>query len=263
MTEREQLEAVKVMPRSVSQVNEYRRCPNAFYLRRVLGVKERPAAWLAQGTAVHRAAEMWERSLRQMGVEDALDIYSASYEEEIEKLAEIAPFRDWYSSGPYRGEQDVDRRFTIGLQQTEKYVSYYWGPGKHETVWATPSGELALELEFNIILSDIRVRGFIDMVADTPKGVVVRDNKTGNQPGDTFQVATYSVALEHLYKERVIFGDYWMGKTGKPTKLYNIEDTDRSGVSSLFTEIDAKIKAEEFPPHDPVSACRYCVNTLD
>lgn len=263
MAESEKLEAVKTMPRSVSQVNEYRRCPNAFYLRRVLGVKERPAAWLAQGTAVHRAAELWERSMREMSVEDALDIYSASYGEEIEKLAEIAPFREWYSSGPYRGEQDIDRRFLIGVQQTEKYVSYYWGPGKEETVWTTPSGQLALELEFNIELSGVKVRGFIDMVADTPKGVVVRDNKTGNQPGDTFQVATYAVALDKLYKERVIFGDYWMGKTGKPTKLYNIESLDRAAVNYTFSQIDAKIKAEEFPPHDPNSACRFCLNTLD
>ena len=63
------MQTVKAMSRSVSQAQLYLDdlggCAYRYYLSRVIRVWDRPAAWLPQGTAVHGAAEWWERGGRK------------------------------------------------------------------------------------------------------------------------------------------------------------------------------------------------------
>lgn len=252
------LDQVKTGPRSISQVNQYLRCPQAYYLSRVLGVQEKPAAWLAQGVAVHKAAEEWEKTLRQSSLSDMENVFSDSYVEEIDRLSEIAPFRNWYWSGRYDGESDTERRYGLGLEQVGRYFQYYTGPGASEVVWTSPDGKLAAELDFTVSLDAIPVRGFIDAIISSPKGLIVRDNKTGVKPGDLFQLATYAVAVNKLYNENVILGDYWMGRTGKPTKTYHLADMGLEEVTAIFTRVDQAIKDEIFSPCPGLPLCRFC-----
>ena len=48
---------VELPKRSVSQLNLYTRCPQAFKLSRIDKVWKKPAAWRAQGTSFHAVAE--------------------------------------------------------------------------------------------------------------------------------------------------------------------------------------------------------------
>lgn len=243
----DRLEAVKTMPRSVSQLNSYKRCPHAWYLQRVLRTPERPAAWLPQGTAVHSAAEAFERSGRTMTLGEAQDVYRDAYTAGINRLAAEVPRLDyWCSSGPYRGEQDIIRRYDVGLKQVAKYLAYYEAH-PDETIWHTPDGEPGIELAFNVELGGVKVRGFIDAVVRRGGRVIVRDNKTGNQPGDDFQLAVYSVAVGIEHREWITAGDYWMGKSGKATKLYDLSAWTPERVAAEFAWFDEQIKAERFP----------------
>lgn len=247
-------------PRSVSQVKEYTQCPYRFYLHRILRAWERPAAWLPQGLGVHEAAEAWERSGREMSLEDAQDAYRESYAKHTNRLCSDTPNLDWwFSSGPYHGETDIQRRFDLGLSQVERYLTYYTETAPKEVVWITPDGTPAIELGFEMELDGVKVRGYIDQVIEMPAGETrVRDIKSGNSPGDDFQLATYKVAVEETYGATVRFGDYWMGRNGKPTVPYNIEAWTTEKVTEVFKATDEAILAERFDPDPEPSKCRFC-----
>jgi putative RecB family exonuclease len=250
-------------PLSVSQLKQYERCPYSYYLSRIEKAWQRPAAWLAQGTAVHAAIEGWERSGRSMSLEDAQAVFRESYVEEANKACELTPnFEWWFASGPYGGEQDLVRRFQIGLEQVEKYLD--WATSHpEEAIKFTDDGEPAIELAFDIELDNLRVRGYIDAVVlvETSPGVWelrVRDHKTGNNPGDDFQLGVYSVALEEIFGVKPEVGDYWMGRSGKPTYPFDLSDWTREAVTEKFRELQANIDAGRFDPDPEPSKCRFC-----
>ncbi|QDK03512.1 Cas4 exonuclease [Mycobacterium phage PainterBoy] len=236
--------------RSVSQLNQYTRCPQAYKLARIDKVWPRPAAWLPQGTAFHTVAEHIEKSLaegRLVGLEEAQELFKEEYSKDIGALCEETPNFDWwFHSGPYNGERDIERRYHIGLEQVEKFMNWrsikgqeiWWTPGITDprcvvsdeanfTIPAAPEERIihrsecgcepakpAIELSFAIILDTpigpIKVRGFIDAVVVVGGEPRVRDYKTGSKPGDDFQLGVYGLAIKKLYGVDVNTGDYFM-----------------------------------------------------
>lgn len=243
---------------SVSQYNTFVRCPYSWYLQRVKRVWVRPASWLSQGLGVHKAMEEWEKSGRELNLDQLRSIYVDEYCRSVNEQAEITPdFTWWFGSGPYDGEQDIERRFKIGLEQLEKLVQYSLDDPDTK-IWSTPDGDQAIELEFHVKLGDQNVKGFIDQIVETPKGLVCRDIKTGAKPGDIFQLTVYAEAMKILYDVDVVGGDYFMGKTGKPTKLIPIRPSDRADVHEQFDWLAGEIVQGNFEPKPEVSKCRMC-----
>lgn len=248
------------MKLSVSQYKQYERCPMAWYLSRVEKAWQRPAAWLPQGSAVHEAGEAWERSGRTMTLEEMQQVYTESYDNHVNTYCDVTPNLEWWFwSGPYNGEADINRRYDLGLQQCGRMLDWY---GKHqdEVVWIAPDGTPGIELGFDIDLDGIEIRGFIDLIMSNLCGdeIYVRDNKTGNKPGDDFQLGVYKVAMEVTHGAYAPTGDYWMGKTGKPTKPYDLTDWTRETVRDKFVELQDNINAGNFPPDPEPSKCRFC-----
>lgn len=251
--------------RSVSQLNQYLRCPQAYKLGRIDKVWARPAAWLPQGTAVHAVAEQFEKRRyagNPMSLEEARELFREEYAAGINELTEETPNFDWWFwSGPYNGERDIERRFQIGLEQVEKFVAWRESPG--QTIWVTPDGTPAIELEFSIELDGIIVRGFIDAVVLDHSGALrVRDYKTGNSPGDDFQLGVYSVAIEELYGIKPAYGDYFMvGKKGAQPRIsgpYDLSPWTRDVVAARFREVEARIQAGDFEPDPEPNKCGFC-----
>lgn len=225
---------------------------------------QRPAAWLPQGTAVHGAIEGWERSGRKMSLEDTQALFRALYQEAVNEYCGLTPNFDWwFKSGPYDGETDIERRFHIGQDQVAKYISYATR-AEHEVIWITPDGVPAIELGFDIELDGVQIRGYIDAIVERtrPDGtteLVVRDHKTGNSPGDDFQLGVYSVAIGEMFDEwGAISGDYWMGRSGKPTYPFDLRDWSTGTVGLKFKELQANIEAGRFDPDPSPDKCRFC-----
>lgn len=250
--------------RSVSQLNQYTRCPQAYKLGRIDKVWARPAAWLPQGTAFHAVAEEYERrakSEQPMSLVEAEEMFKAEYADGIGELCEETPnFEWWFWSGPYSGERDVERRYHIGLEQVAKFVAWRESPGQE--IWVTPDGEPAIELAFKIELDGILVRGFIDAVVVVDGKPRVRDYKTGNSPGDDFQLGVYALAIEMLFGVRPETGDYFMagkrGKPAKPTAPYDLSRWTKPSVTARFHEVEAQIQAGNFEPLPEPSKCGFC-----
>lgn len=244
--------------RSVSQLKLYERCPRAYKLTKIDKVWQKPAAWLAQGSAEHEAIEAWERSGRTLTVPEVQEVFRQSYAKHINEACETTPnLEAWFASGPYNGELDIPRRYQIGLDQIERIVGWY--ENRNEVIWIAPDGTPGIELGFDIDLDGVQVRGFIDAVIVDAGELVVRDLKTGNHPGDDFQLGVYSVALAEQYGiEQPLFGDYFMGKTGKPTELFDLTAWTRERVSQKFRELEDNITAGNFDPDPEQSKCRFC-----
>lgn len=239
--------------RSVSQVNELERCPEAYRLGRIERAWKKPAAWLPQGTAVHYAAEMWEKSNRTMSLEEAQDCFRQSYSEEVSKYAEITPnFDYWERSGPYNGRTDVERRWGIGIAQVETYIRYYEAHPE-KVPWMSPDG-LAVELEFEVKFGDVPVRGLIDKVEDGEP----EDLKTGKKPGSDFQLATYAGALNIKYDLPFKTGRYWMAQLGRPTIDYDLSGWSVQRLADVYGEADEKIKTGSFEPKPDPQTCMFC-----
>jgi putative RecB family exonuclease len=108
-------------------------------------------------------------------------------------------------------------------------------------------------------LDGVLVRGFIDAVIDNGGDVIVRDNKTGNHPGDDFQLGVYGVALaEQFGIPAPEVGDYWMGKSGKATHPFRISDWTRGRVAEKFHELEDNITSGRFDPTPSPDVCRFC-----
>ncbi|AMS01061.1 Cas4 exonuclease [Mycobacterium phage ArcherNM] len=280
--------------RSVSQINQYTRCPMAYKLARIDKVWARPAAWLPQGTAFHTVAEVYEKALaegREMSLERAQEIFREEYAKDISAMcAETPNFEWWFHSGPYNGERDIERRFHIGLEQVEKFIN--WRKDKGQTIWMTPEvrdrrcmtgdeanqehhvddcdcrpSKPAIELSFSIVLETplgpIRVRGYIDAVVVVNGELRVRDYKTGNKPGDDFQLGVYALAIAMMFGvEAPKTGDYYMaGKKGKKavvTEPYDLTEWTPEKIAERFHEVEEHIQAGEFPALPEPDKCNFC-----
>ena len=244
--------------RSVSQYNTYQKCPYAYKLSRVDKVWSRPAAWLAQGSAVHEACEIWERSNREMGLEETQEKFKESYETHINDMCEITPdFDRWFASGPYKGEQDIERRYNIGLQHVETYIDYYEN-NPQEVIWVDPvTGVPGIELAFDIVLDGVLVRGYIDAIISFGEDLIVRDTKTGNKPGDEFQLATYSVGVNEVYNIQPNKLEYFMTKTGSIID-HPLKGWSKERVTTMFKELEDNIKEERFDAKPSKANCLFC-----
>lgn len=260
--------------RSVSQLKEYSPehggCPYRWYLHRVARddegnrLWEKPAAWSPQGSAVHEAAEAWEKSGRTMTLEQAQQVFLESYAKHINRLAEQTPnFRMWFRSGGFRRtvEEDIERRCNLGLEQVERYIDYYTARPDEKPIRVTSEeGEqvLAVELPFQLDLDGVKVIGFIDQVVTRTGAPIVRDLKTGKAPGDDMQLAVYKQAMGEQHGVDIEFGDYWMAVSGKPTFEYDLSEWPRDRLADEFGEMDQAVKAEKFDPNPSEQACKLC-----
>ena len=250
--------------RSVSQINSYQSCPQRYYLERRAKVWQRPAAWSPQGTALHSAAEAYELSRHQgspASLEDMEAVFSKVYSEKLSKLCEITPnLLYWFSSGPYKGAEDIPRRYGLGIEQVKRYHHHRnTGEGVFDTVVTDEKNIPFVEREFDFYLGNVRVKGFIDNVsirASTTQMTVI-DIKSGKDPGDAKQLAVYRDAVASQLGVTPTAGTYWMGRTGKHVER-DLNEFPTQRLVDEFGEVDRLIKAEVFDPDPDDKKCMFC-----
>lgn len=260
MTETEELKP-HIIPvhRSVSQYQEYERCPELYRLKRVVKVGQKENAWLIQGTALHTAAETHERSYRTMTEAEVCAVFADTYSRLINQaLSETRNVALWSGSGPISPQSDIERRFTLGWEQTARYHRYYAEKAPEEVPWVTPEDELAVELPLELDLAGVPIKVIPDQVVIVSDGLRNRDIKSGKQPGTAFQLAVGAKAIEQEYGAEVSTGDFWMGNTGEPTNPYDLSEWTTQRLTDAFGWLDENIRAENFEPKPEKSKCFSC-----
>jgi putative RecB family exonuclease len=240
--------------RSPSQLNEYERCPHAYFLARRERVWKRPAPWLAHGTAFHSAVEAFEKSDRVMTPEEVKQHFSDAYRAQInQELKDNPNLSFWESSGRYRALQDIPRRHEVGLEQIDGFFKYIREHPEH-VPWTDPAGVQWIEKEFRVKFGSVEVVGYIDVVIEGKPD----DYKTGSTPGGDEQLATYAGVLNLEWGIPFTTGRYWMAKQGKPTKPYDLTGWSIERLADVYGSLDDNIKAERFDPTPSPDLCRRC-----
>lgn len=244
--------------RSVSQLTTFTRCGEMYRLERVESVPPRPAAWLAQGTAFHKAIEEWERSLRQMPADRVRAIYCEEYTRLIGEGLDAEPNLDrWLTGGRTKASDDIDRRRQRGLEQVNGYLS--WAASSGDRVWLMYGDTPAVEVEFSLDLDGIQVVGFIDQIKEWSTGQVgPSDLKTGSKRPDwPIQLGVYALAIEEMFGFRPAWGDFYIAKMGRPDPPVDLTGFTRERVTAWFHMLDRAIREGLFLPN-PGDSCRTC-----
>lgn len=239
--------------RSWSQLSDYEKCPYSYYLKRVEKVWTRPAAWLPMGTAVHEAGEAWENSGRTMPLNEAVQVAKDSYVKEMNRYLEKTPDpARWSTSGPYKGPEDIERRYGLLTEHVANYVRYY-SQDHPEILPVELTAEdgtklRAIELPFVLDLDGVEVRGFIDKVEEFKGKPRVVDLKTGaSAPKEPDQLKVYALAMED-HGLQIESGAYFLTKRGTPTRPYDLTKVTRQDMVNRFHAADAGIREERWLP---------------
>lgn len=240
--------------RSPSQLNQYERCPYSYYLSRREKVWEKPAAWLAHGTAVHSAIEKWDQSSRVMTPEEVVQAFRDDYRGQINLLLRDNPNpKAWFNSGPYGGMADIPRRYEVGQTHVLNILKWYEEhPDKKP--WVDPDGHWWIEKQFKVQFGDVEVVGYVDVVIDE----VPYDYKTGATPGSDEQLATYAGVLKLQWDIPFTEGFFFMAKQGRPTRPYDLTGWSIERLADVYGELDDNIKAERFDPTPSPEVCGRC-----
>jgi len=248
--------------RSPSQVGDMQRCPHMYWLKRIERVAQRPAAWLPQGTAFHATAEAFEVSSRLLTPDQLEEVYTDAYDAESNRFCAQWPDIDsWSPSGPYSAREDITRRHAIGLEMVHKYVAWTRLNPQYVVYVIGKDGERAIELDLHGDYDGVPVHGKVDVVYYNTelKALRVVDWKTGNKPGDSFQLGTYADLIRQKYEESIGVGYYWMGKTGKLTRAaYDLSEWSHEALSEVYVGVDNQINAGDFPADPEPDKCNTC-----
>lgn len=248
--------------RSISQVKQLTKCGQAYYLERLNRdlVPRRPAAWSISGSAFHEALLRWEKSER---TDSLLELFEVEYDRMVDEEKEKQPNLDLWMKPPRTKsvEQDIKnyrKRFL------EKDVPNYERRCR-EAEWEIlrlDDGTPAIELDFEIEVGGIPVRGAIDRIQWWPNQgfATVEDTKTGSPDNHEFdhrQLGLYAYALEVNLGISLMYSRYWFTKVDRGSQWVNIERYNEEYWTQVITTTDKIIQQGLFLAN-PGKHCELC-----
>ncbi len=196
---------------SWSSVSSYAECGYRWLLDRRLASED--TQWLNTlgGSALHEVTEIEDR------VRLGEDLVVPTFEERLVKLIADSPpgqrirvsgnkrTKLQFTGGP--NKQDLEWWLTYGPQMVEQ-----WRRFQEESGWQIvimPDGVPGIELEFEISISGVPVRGSIDRVMLTPEGDLVIVDIKGGRTSAVMQLGTYALAVSEVYGLDAEWATFW------------------------------------------------------
>ncbi|MFD8886438.1 RecB family exonuclease [Streptomyces erythrochromogenes] len=246
---------VSNMTRSVSQLEQFEKCPRQYELQRVERVIPRPAAWSHQGSAFHGAIETYEGEGRTRTADQVADLFHEDYTARVNKALALEPNLDYWMTAGADGQSDIEARYVLGMEQTRAYVR--WAEDHRPVIWKDSAGQPGIETHLTADIGGVRVQGYVDQLLARPDGTVrVRDLKTGSTKSK-FQLQTYGVLARKVLGVTVNDADWYMAKTGGPSRPVDLTAVTEESVAERFVSMDQGVKAGDFPAK-PGFLCRFC-----
>lgn len=220
---------------TVSQIDDYMRCPLNFYYKHVLSAPEEPSPSRDYGSIMHKVIEDINRSL--------MSGEQASYE-----LLEAKLKTEWPKVG-YSSKLQRERALKQGLLTLKQII---------KRVTENPEIPIAFEEPFRISLDDINltIRGQFDAVFPNEDGVEIRDYKTSttvdtperakSRASGSEQLTLYALAWQVLHDElpkQVTLDFIDTGMRGSIGKTQRGID----GVKSRLKVVADGVRTQSFP----------------
>lgn len=199
---------------SWSSVSSYTECGYRWLLDRRLASSS--IEWLNTlgGSTLHEVTELVDR--QRLGE----DVEVPTFEQHLVKLIAESPAgarirvsgqkrtKLQFTGGP--NKQDLEWWLTYGPQMVDQ-----WAEFQAETGWVIarlPDGAWGIELDFEIEIEGIPVRGSIDRVMLTPEGDIVIVDIKGGRTSAVMQLGTYALALSEVYGLDADWATFWQPK---------------------------------------------------
>jgi hypothetical protein len=127
------------------------------------------------------------------------------------------------------------------------------------SLWVTPAGEPAIELELHPVIGGVPVKMFLDRVFQYPDGtLLIVDLKTGSRAPDAdLQLGFYRVGLQKVLGVNADLGAYWMARTGGLTPVADISRFNEHLIGGMLRDFNTAVENEVFIPHLS-SKCNTC-----
>ena len=248
---------------SNSQLNDYARCGKAFQLRRIQHAPATYSWWLLGGIAVHEALQAWNEAWHQGEIITDIrglytPIFDRLYADAVEKYGDPD---EWRSGGRKTEPQTHDWWRENGVPQVAGWANFAVENGYRPAVFdGVPAAELAVAAHYGSLEDDrIEVKGFIDLVAQTPEGgLVMIDFKTGSRAVTTAQqMGLYACSMDLIGLPRPAVGAYWMTRKDSFGTFFDLSKYTIEYFSETFRQlrlgIDQGIFIASLADH-----CRIC-----
>lgn len=219
----------------------------------------RPALWLAGGSAVHEVTEKYDR-MALNGVEQAFQvgfIWERFFGLQLDKLRRADPNEyNWRSSQT----EPISVWNTIGPQFVQSYID--WRRRSPYTIWTTPDGSPAIELDVSGMLPGcpVEIKGYVDRIFHDPvfDQLIIVDLKTSKRPPkNADQFAAYAALVTAKYGVTAALGAPFMNRKATLGTPYQLADFTPEAVGPVFGEAWKQIEAGDFTA-SPGEACFLC-----
>jgi putative RecB family exonuclease len=149
---------------------------------------------------------------------DAKAVFAHEFGKAIEREQAKSGFAldNWFWSGRQKPETSVEWWQANGPELVQRYIDWY---ESHDdvTIWITPDGQPAIELELRVKFGDVEVVMAIDQVLKMGTALVVTDLKgSAKAPESSRQLGIYACGIELAYGVRPKYGAYFLPREDPP-----------------------------------------------
>lgn len=165
--------------------------------------------------------------------------------------------KQWQHAFKISTENDIEERKSKGLIQTEAYKVF--AENDSFVIADVDDYTIGVEIEFEVMIGKVLVRGAIDQIILHPDGYEVRDLKTGNREASPIQIGIYKVALEKIFDWPIVKGSFYYAKDSKVVTISQkeLDRYDEAYLSELLEALETGIQHKVFIPN-PGSHCTFC-----
>lgn len=235
------------------------RCAKSWFLKYMTPAPRSVSLWTAIGSAVHEATEAYDRaSVKAPNVYMDVDkAWRRHFGAQLDELRRKEPDQYKWRFSP---SEPLEVWSTLGPQLVQSWID--WRKRSPYTVWITPDGEPAIELDVSGHLPGcpVEIKGYVDIVMHDPVfgRLVIIDKKTSKRPpAEVAQFATYAALLQAKYGVRPPLGVAFMNRRGTLATPFDLGGVTPEAVGAVFGEAWEQIKAGDFPA-TPGNACFLC-----
>jgi RecB family exonuclease len=160
---------------------------------------------------------------------------------------------DWRASGrvskAYPDKENGDWWAEQGPIMVQNFIEFWESSGWQ--VWTTPEGIPGIEIQFNVMYGDVRIKAFADMIAVTPTGeLAVVDFKSGaSMPGSDMQLGLYATAMEKQFGIRPSAGYYYDARKVMMIPAQKLDIWTAPLFTELFKQFEESVQRQVFLPN--------------
>jgi RecB family exonuclease len=142
-----------------------------------------------------------------------------------------------------------------GLRQVQTYAD--WLAASDWTI-ATFNDQPLVEFSLSGMFAGIPVKGYVDVVFDSPSGWIVADYKSGSRdPAGPQQLALYAVMLADLGMPTPEWGAFFNTRKGELGPVESLSQWDKAWWEKQFSRLAVAREHEIYLPHVS-DMCRGC-----